>query len=56
MTRTRPLLPASRPGVQVRAVDIGHLVKIKGIVTRVSDVKPMLTVRLIPLAMRVRRG
>lgn len=29
---------------QVRAADIGHLVKIKGIVTRVSDVKPMLTV------------
>ncbi len=28
----------------VRALDIGHLVRIKGIVTRASDVKPQVTV------------
>lgn len=29
---------------QVRASDIGHLVKISGIVTRCSDVKPLMQV------------
>ena len=29
---------------EIKAVDIGHLVKVKGMVTRASDVKPQITV------------
>jgi DNA replication licensing factor MCM7 len=44
--RFRPLTSVSKPLAlrSVRAADIGHLVSVKAICTRVSDVKPLVSV------------